>query len=437
MSESASIHERVDAFAAGQLAPREAAEFRAHLVDCAACQAALRSIVLPAPVTRPLAAGAVATQPSPITARPSRRRRLLIVTTASLAAVAAVVVLWRATRPEPIVLAQADRRPLEARLSYGAADRWRPYDLARTAGVAREEVRVDTLARLESRGDWRGLAAGYLLGGELERAAAALARAGGSAEVESDRAALALQQHDAATALAHARRALALAPGYAPATWNRALALRDLGLSHSAANAFDAIAARGEVGWGDEAKKRAAAIHASDGERERTRAAADAAGKAMVATGALPPAELVRAYPLLMEHHLEQALLAPLKGRALLALLPIAAAVDEQEYAELADRVRVAAGEAPLQPLRHEPEPHDALVRANLVLERATHRLQTGDAPGAEKDALAGLQLARDAGFDPHDLPRRFLVLLAETARARGAAALADAYVDEARLLMP
>jgi len=143
-------------------------------------------------------------------ARRQRRRRALIATVGAVVAAMGLVVAWRATRPEPIVLAQADKRPIEARLSWGAADRWRPY-----AGAAREEVRVDTLTQLQKRGEWRGLADAYLLAGEPERAAEALRRAGESADVESDRAALALRTGDAAAALAHATRALQLAPGHA------------------------------------------------------------------------------------------------------------------------------------------------------------------------------------------------------------------------------
>ncbi|MGZ3443856.1 MAG: zf-HC2 domain-containing protein, partial [Polyangia bacterium] len=208
--EPASMHDKVDAFADGELPADEAEAFRAHLADCAGCQAELRDIMMLAAVTQPLAATATATatgkQPKdaalpPIIPVASRRRRVILAVGAALTAAAAVVVIWKMARPEPIVLAQADKRSLEARLSYGAADRWRPYDLERAGGTAREEVRVDTLARLESRGDWRGLADGYLLGGEPERAAEALAKAGESADVESDRAALALQQHDAAAAL--------------------------------------------------------------------------------------------------------------------------------------------------------------------------------------------------------------------------------------------
>jgi hypothetical protein len=350
------IHDKVHAFADGELPEAEAEAFRAHLVECAQCEAELREIMMLAAVTQPLAgarAPAVSSaEPAAdeLAARRRRRRRALIATVTGLAAAAAIVILWRVTRPEPIVLAQADRRPLEARLSFGAAERWRPYDVERTAGTAREEVRVDTLAQLERRGEWRGLGDGYLLAGEPARAAEALARAGESAEAESDRAALALQTHDAAAALAHATRALRLSPGYGPATWNRALALRDLGLVRAATGAFAAIAARGEKGWCDEAKARTAALRTAVA-RDDTRSAT-------------APAAATAAY------------------------------------------------------------------------DEARARLQKSDAKGATQQALEALRLARTAEADPRDLPRRAYVLLADAARAQGETALADAYVDEARLLI-
>src|SRR5258708_4578031 len=112
----------------------------------------------------------------PIISLAARRRRIVIATVSTLSvAAAAMVIVWRAARPEPIMLAQATERPIESRLSY--ADRYRPYDVARAAATAREEIPLDTLAKLEKRGELRGLADGYLLGGEPDRAAELLSRA--------------------------------------------------------------------------------------------------------------------------------------------------------------------------------------------------------------------------------------------------------------------
>jgi hypothetical protein len=176
------------------------------------------------------------------------------------------------------------------------------------------------------------------------------------ADAESDRAARALSAHDPAAALAHATRALELAPGDAKAAWNRALALGDLGLERTAVVAFQAIAARGEKGRSDDAKTRAATMRAAI-------AQADARASAI--------------------------------------------AVPDAARAEL-ERAWSDAKEA----------------------------LHDGDAARAETLARAALARARAAGVDAHDLPRRLYVLLADAARAEGKAALADAYVDEARLLL-
>jgi hypothetical protein len=360
-------------------------------------------------------------------------RRALIATVTALVAVAAVVIVWRAARPEPIVLAQADKRPLEARLREGAAARWRPY------AEGREEVRVDTLTQLERRGQWRALAEAELLAGDTARAATALARAGASGDAESARAALALQTHDAAAALEHATRALQLLPGDGAAAWNRALALRDLGLARAATLAFQAIAARGEKGWSDEAKARAAALRRSIETRERSRVDAEGAGKAMVANGEPPPVDLVRERPVLMELYLERALAKIRDRRQLARLIPTAEEIDAIDARSAspssmlrAPRFRAAAEGRPKQ-LIHDGAP-DPVLACRLALEQAEQAWKAGDADTAAETARG---LTQQTEVDPTDVPRRALLLLAVIVRTQGDAALADAYVDEARLLMP
>src|SRR5262249_24516321 len=115
--------------------------------------------------------------------------------------------------------------------------------------------------------------------------------------------AAALQSHDAAAALTHAARALTLAPGHVQALWNRALALRDIGLVRSAAVTFDQVARHGERGWSDEALKRAIALRAAWQNRERMRQTAELAGRALVDHGTAPAPELARAWPELMQHY--------------------------------------------------------------------------------------------------------------------------------------
>ena len=80
--------------------------------------------------------------------------------------------------------------------------------------------------------------------------------------------------HDPATALAEATQALARAPGEPRAVWERAQALAALGLSRSAAMAFDEIAQGGQGGRSDEARARAAALRAAWQTPEHDRALA-------------------------------------------------------------------------------------------------------------------------------------------------------------------
>jgi hypothetical protein len=554
------VHELVDAFADGELEAEEAAAFRAHLPDCEACQRELHEIMMLAALTQthaaelqtaaPVVAATTPAQtadaaPTPpasevtkakaddggakVISLASRRKRAFTATLSALAMAAALVVGWRITRPAPIVLASAETRPLEARLSYGNAERYRPYEVMRAMGPVREEVPITTLAQLEHDHDLHGLGVGYLLGGDGARAAEALAGAGDSAAVQSDRAALALQQHDALAALAAADAALHAQPGQPEASWNRALALRDLGLPLTAAQTFDVVAAHNETGWAEEARRRASALRAAEAERERAYRAAAAAGQAMIATGAAPPSDVVRAFAGLMRRDLyEAARTAPNRARVL-GLLPVADAVDSAHA--LTERLRAAAADAPrraalaatyarlvARPASLQPADADAFLAAlakaraddlrlgalvllgRVATSRAEVRriavaendpwwlsladeadaeaaLTAGDAAGAERlladadrrclaaaidfrcasleltladaqlrqrklpearaTALAGLARARAAGVDPRDLERRFMLLLAEVARAGGQPGLAAAYVAEARLRMP
>jgi len=64
----------------------------------------------------------------------------------------------------------------------------------------------------------------------------------------------------AVRALELADAAIARSPDLVQAHWNRALALRKLDLPLAAAAELDAVAARGEPGWADEARRIAATL---------------------------------------------------------------------------------------------------------------------------------------------------------------------------------
>jgi hypothetical protein len=249
--------EQVGAFADGELSPAEADAFREHLAGCASCQADLRDLMMLKAVEP---ARAAAQAPAPVISLAwYRKARTWVAGTTLLAAAAAVVLIVRAGSQPPVLLAQASTRAVEERISYGPADRWRPYDVMRGGGAG-ESVSAGTLAKLENKGDLHGVAAGYLLSANSARAGEYLSRAGDDFDVKSDRAVVALLEHRPADALALCDEVLAKWPRHPQALWNRALALRDLGRNGEAADAFDKVAALGESGWSDEAKKRAEAL---------------------------------------------------------------------------------------------------------------------------------------------------------------------------------
>jgi hypothetical protein len=257
--------DQVGAFADGELSPAEAEAFREHLAGCASCQADLRDLMMLKAVEP---AGAAAQAPAPVISLAwYRKARTWVAGTTLLAAAAAIVLIVRAGSQPPVLLAQASTRAVEERISYGPADRWRPYDVMRGGGAG-ESVSAGALAKLEDKGDLHGVAAGYLLSANSARAGEYLSRAGDDPsaslrtgfDVKSDRAVVALMEHRPADALALCDEVLAKWPRHPQALWNRALALRDLNRNAEAADAFDKVAALGESGWSEEAKKRAEAL---------------------------------------------------------------------------------------------------------------------------------------------------------------------------------
>jgi cellulose synthase operon protein C len=106
-----------------------------------------------------------------------------------------------------------------------------------------------------------------MLNGDHRQAQVFRERAAASPAVIADRAALALAEGDAERALELADAALSSQPGHSAATWNRALALRELGLPRASAAAFRQVASGGEAGWADEANARAAALEREAEER--------------------------------------------------------------------------------------------------------------------------------------------------------------------------
>ena len=313
--------DRVDAFLDGELSEEEAAAFRLHLGTCDRCAKDLAELAMLDALGKKHAA---ALRDTP--------KAAVVTATLVVAAAAGYALLARSPSPppeQPIALLDGTTRPIEARIAYPEADRYRPYDVARAGGGASgEHVSLQALAQLEQKSDWAGLAAGLLLSGERTRAAATLDRATASPAIEIARAVIAFENGRLEDALDRLDAIPADGPNGAQAAWNKGLVLRELHLPLGAAESFDKVAALGEPGWSGEARARAKAIRDEDESHDASWQAAKAAGLAMVNTGALPPDDTVRAYPSLVRQHLYHALRAARSAESVLAFAPLAITLD-------------------------------------------------------------------------------------------------------------
>jgi tetratricopeptide (TPR) repeat protein len=182
-------------------------------------------------------------------------------------------------------LTAAPTRAQPARFSVPASDRHRPRAPDAAPPVA--PLSATALARLEERGAGQAVAVAFALAGESEQARIRLQRLPPTPAVQSDLAALLLNaaltaapggspvpagaaaaataavSAAAGDALEHLDRALAADPRLPQALWNRALALRALGLPLGAARAFQAVADLAEPGWSVEARAAAAELTAA------------------------------------------------------------------------------------------------------------------------------------------------------------------------------
>ncbi|MCP3139269.1 CHAT domain-containing protein [Pyxidicoccus xibeiensis] len=180
---------------------------------------------------------------------------------------------------------------------------------------------------MEAAGDVHGLAAAYLVRGNAQMAVPYLQKAGDSPDVASDKAVMALDRKDYATALTLLERALQAQPKHAQALWNRGLVLRELDLWLLAAQSFEAVAELGEHGWAAEARARAKALRGRmDGLKEWR--AAVAAGEALVAGTGTMSAEQLQARPGVFRMFLYEAMRVAPSVERLKALWPVAETLD-------------------------------------------------------------------------------------------------------------
>jgi len=333
---SPDIHAALDRFVDGELPAEEAERFRQHLAACPRCQAGLHERVqmeglsqdaLAAAKERPEPAGATVI-------RPARWRvRVTAAVGVALAASLAVVVVRRGggggEEDPSLWLAGGAERRLEARLSTPGADRHRPYQVSR-GPQALPPPPLESIARLEKENELVAAGDAYLARGQPEVARGYLERALDTPGAYASRAALALALGEPGRAYDLASSALAKQPGLSPARWNRALALRALGLPLAAAADFDAVAAAGEPGWAEEARQLAAPLRVEMERRRAARAAAVARCREAVEGKAPFPVDLAEGFPHLVRRCFGDALRGAGTARAVKALAPAAEALDRR-----------------------------------------------------------------------------------------------------------
>ncbi|QSQ27186.1 CHAT domain-containing protein [Pyxidicoccus parkwayensis] len=224
-------------------------------------------------------------------------------------------------------LATSPTRPIEPRLSVAQADGYRPFAPSRTPEAT--PVPLRELARLEALGDRAGIAASYLVHGDPQQALAHLYHASPSPSRECDRAAayFLLQRYDEALALLDS--ALDAHPHHPQALWNRALVLRELGLSLLAAATFDEVAALGEPGWSTEARELARALRTREQERAAQWRSTRDAVDALASDSAAPvPLDAARRLPGTARAHFYDAVRAAPSAARVRELLPLAEVLD-------------------------------------------------------------------------------------------------------------
>ncbi|MBL8621819.1 MAG: zf-HC2 domain-containing protein [Myxococcales bacterium] len=388
---------QVDAYLDGALGEEAEARFLDHLIDCAACQAELHGEVQLRDREDALRGAATTTTTTragdapviPIGA--GRRRRWPLVIASSTLAVAAIALVavrpWQGAARRPAAaptLALAPARTIEPRLAWAGARAYRPYDPMRSATAAAEYVDPRVVAALVERGDCAGVAATYVLSGELARARQQHDRCGDGADLDADRAGLELLDHAPARALALADRALAIAPTHPVALWNRALALRDLGLGLAAAAAFDRVAEL-DPPWAEEARRRAADARGPLLDLRDDYQRAVEAGAAMAAGGPPMPLPLARRFPARAALRLDDAIRLATTPARLAELRPLATELDALTGAGLVVRLDAARPAAVPDALR---APYLAWLNALAISDDDAWRGWLAAARTARADAL-------------------------------------------------
>ncbi|WP_267968046.1 CHAT domain-containing protein [Myxococcus stipitatus] len=423
---------RLESFIDGELEPVDAENFRHHLTQCHACETRMKELL----ALELLADDALHAPPEPVIAAPPpsrlprRKRWLMVVPLALAAGLAAWVLVTRPTsssEASELWLGQSPGRTLEARLTHPGADRHRPYEVMRSGGGKVPGLSLRELAKLEEAGDHRGIAAAYLLRGDTTQAGAFLDKMPASPDQDSDRAALALERGAPEEALALADKALGARPGHPQALWNRALALKTLGLSLQAAEAFDQAAALKEPGWSEEAARRADELRRREEEqRKGWKGLKEDCDRMVGGDGLLSPRQ-VDTWPGMSRLCLYDALRAAPSAERVMALRPLALQLDRidggthledavQRVARADFTTRAPLAQAYLRLTRGALKPPDRQLLLTKLRDARQEDILLGAllfTPDAGQDAATYRELAL-ATRDP------WFAMLAEERGARG-----------------
>jgi hypothetical protein len=347
------VHGRAADYLDGHLTEGEESAFIEHVLDCAACEAALadelqlrdREEVLGEHACHKKFFDAIRSKFVDIIRFHDLAGFATVAMKSTVVAAAAAMCMLFAGADDsdqgpPIdgrvgKLTLASVRRLEPRLAYGPAADFRPYEVSRADSTTGERISPSEIAELEATRDCHGVAVALLLTGEVERAETHFGECGSSAGLDTDRAALALRRGKPEAALKLTDRVLADHPGHRAALWNRALALRDLGLGLAAAEDFERVAELETSGprsvspWADEARRHAAKLRGELGQVRDSWLLVSQLGNAMIGGGPPIPPALARQSPSRARWLLRHAIRAAPTRARLEELRALAVALDE------------------------------------------------------------------------------------------------------------
>ncbi|QSQ24633.1 CHAT domain-containing protein [Pyxidicoccus parkwayensis] len=344
-------------FLDGEMDPEEQVRFREHLAGCETCSEEFRDTL------QLDLLGQVTLEEGPVRSRPPepvavkrpwwRHRRVGLAAGGALATsllALVLVLLLRQGRAEDLAwLLGEGGRPLEARLTYAVVDQhYRRYVPERSGAEAAAPVTalpLHELSRLEAREDLHGIATAYLMYGAPLQARAFLERMPPSTARDCDLAVIALERARGARPSdfeglqqkqAYLEEALQLLdavllqePAHPQALWNRALVLRELGLTLLAAEDFEAVAKLSEPGWSEEAWGQARRLRDDTQARGREWTDVSALMKDLLAeSDARLPLDEARAHPGLVRRAFYDAVRSAPSREAVLRLLPLAQVLD-------------------------------------------------------------------------------------------------------------